>query len=65
MVTGADLYQWRTERGLSQERLARALGLPQGTISRWETGARPIEHPVMLALALRSLERRYRRVLVV
>jgi hypothetical protein len=51
----------------NQPELARRLDIPQPTISRWLSGARRIEHGVMLRRALRDLavelerERRPRR----
>lgn len=59
-MTPADIRAWREERGLSQADLARALGVTQATVSRWETGERPPPLP-MLRLALERLRRTYRR----
>lgn len=59
-MTPADIRAWREERGLSQADLARALGVTQATVSRWETGERPPPLP-MLRLALERLQRTYRR----
>jgi transcriptional regulator with XRE-family HTH domain len=54
-VTPADLLAARTSLGLTQRGLAEALGVPQATIWRWETGKHPIEHPTILRLALERL----------
>jgi DNA-binding transcriptional regulator YiaG len=56
----ASLRVWRRSRGLSQEGLARLLGLPEAggqvTVSRWEAGdQKPAPY---LGLALAELERR-------
>jgi transcriptional regulator with XRE-family HTH domain len=45
-----------TGRPLSQAKLGAELGVPQQTIGRWESGARRISHPRILALALWALE---------
>ena len=45
-----------TGRPLSQAKLGAILGVPQQTIGRWESGARRISHPRILALALWALE---------
>lgn len=55
MMTGADLVRMRRELGCSQVELARALGVTQTTISRWELGRAPIGHPAILELALLRL----------
>jgi transcriptional regulator with XRE-family HTH domain len=46
-----------TGRPLSQAKLGALLGVPQQTVGRWESGARRISHPRILALALWALER--------
>jgi transcriptional regulator with XRE-family HTH domain len=53
-VTPADLKAARDALGLSQNALARRLGLSQSTVLRWEAGTR-IEHPTLLRLALERL----------
>jgi DNA-binding transcriptional regulator YiaG len=55
-MTGTELREWRRKWGLTQEVLARRLGVIRLTIARWETGARSI--PVFLPLALEALENR-------
>ncbi len=57
LMTGADLRQRREALGLTQAQLGALLGKPQKTISRWERGDHRIESPVVLDLALRTLER--------
>ena len=54
-MTPADLRAARQTLGLTQRALAEALGVPQATISRWETGTHPIQHPRILRLALERL----------
>lgn len=56
-MTPGELRRRRQALGLSQRALAAALGLPQVTIWRWETGA-TIQHPTILTLALEALETR-------
>lgn len=55
-MTGADLRRRRQALGLSQTALAERLGVPQATISRWETGGHGIDQPTVLDLAIRALE---------
>ena len=55
-MTRQELQQWRKERGLTQEGLARCLGVIRLTVARWETGVRAI--PSFLPLALEALEYR-------
>lgn len=55
--TPALLREWRAKHQWSQQRLADALGVRQHTVTRWETGERTCSMPVVLALALRELER--------
>lgn len=54
-----ELLRRRRALGLSQTALGERLGIPQQTISRWESGALRIEHPELLALALDALEREH------
>lgn len=51
------LKQWRKTNNLSQAKLATYLAIPQSTIARWETEFCKIEHPVILGLALKEIER--------
>lgn len=55
-VTPDTLLLTRRRLGLSQAQLAARFDCNRLTISRWETGAEPISHPGMLALALERLE---------
>lgn len=56
-MTPAELRAAREALGLSQRALAERLGVPQATVSRWETGQHPIQHPRILRLALERLAR--------
>lgn len=56
IMTGQELKEWRRKWGLSQEELAKRLGVFRFSVSRWETGTRTI--PSFLALALEALENR-------
>ena len=56
IMTGQELKKWRRKWGLSQEELAKHLGVIRFSVSRWETGARAI--PSFLPLALEALENR-------
>ncbi len=51
---GKELKEWRRGKGLTQEDLARRLGVIRLTVARWETGTRSI--PSFLSLALEALE---------
>jgi transcriptional regulator with XRE-family HTH domain len=53
-MTGKDLKEWRKRWGLSQAALAKRLGVIRLTVTRWESGTRPI--PSFLPLALKGLE---------
>lgn len=55
-MTGQELKEWRRKWGLSQEELAKHLGVFRFSVSRWETGTRAI--PSFLSLALEALENR-------
>ena len=46
----------RKRLGMTQAQLAGRLGVPQSTVSHWETGKYRVAHPRMLALALWALE---------
>lgn len=58
-MTPDEIRAWREARGLSQAGLAKALGVRQATVSRWETGERPATMP-LVALALTALSRKIR-----
>ena len=51
MTFGEKLYQLRTERGMSQETLARSLGVSRQAISRWELGSTLPDAPNLLKLS--------------
>ena len=53
-MTGEVLRRWRLKMHLTQEELARRLGVTVGAVSRWERGDRPI--PSLLTRAMRDLE---------
>lgn len=55
-MTGAELKERRKSLGMTQEQLAEYWGVPQPTISNWETGTWPIQHEKILDDALRYLE---------
>jgi len=55
-VTGTELREWRERVGLTQAHLAARLGVSENTVARWERGELRIQHPAMVALALRWLE---------
>jgi len=55
-MKGRDLTEWRKRRGLTQIKLAQALGVDVMTVSRWERGVQ-VPTPV-LPLALEALEHR-------
>ncbi|MGE0541262.1 MAG: helix-turn-helix domain-containing protein [Dehalococcoidia bacterium] len=58
-ITAAQLTARREALELSQAELSRALGVSEATISRWERGERTIRTPVMLDMALQTLEREH------
>jgi transcriptional regulator with XRE-family HTH domain len=53
-LEGAFLRKWRQERGLTQKRLAKVLGVSRVCVAYWETGRREI--PALMPWALRGLE---------
>jgi transcriptional regulator with XRE-family HTH domain len=55
-MRGEELKKWRQKNGWSQGQLARALGVINISVSRWERGERQI--PSFLGLALAYLELR-------
>ena len=53
--TGLGLKRWREKQGLSQEALARRLGVSSNTVARWERGViRKL--PLFLASKLREVK---------
>lgn len=58
-MTGHELKEWRRKRGLTQEGLARLLGVIRLTVARWETETRAI--PSFLPLALEALANRMQK----
>lgn len=54
-LKGEFLRKWRRERGLTQERLAKALGVSRVCVAYWETGKREI--PALMPWALLGLEK--------
>lgn len=50
-----DLKAQRLALGLSQRKLAEALGVSPNTVARWERGELRIAQPKMLGLALERL----------
>ena len=55
-MKGNELREWRRKQGLTQEELAKCLGVIRVTIARWETDVRAV--PSFLPLALEALENR-------
>lgn len=58
-MTNQDFKNWRKARGLSQGKLAKALGVRSMTVARWEWGT--IRIPALLPLALEALEKRMQK----
>ena len=56
-MTGAELKQRREQLGLSQSSLAQHFGVRQATVADWEQEKHKIQHPNLLDLALKTLER--------
>jgi transcriptional regulator with XRE-family HTH domain len=56
-MDGSELKRRRVMLGMSQEQLAKRLGVTQNAISRWESGKVAIRHDVILFLAMLYLER--------
>jgi len=55
-MTHQDFKNWRKDWGLSQGKLAKALGVRSMTVARWEWGTMRI--PPLLPLALEAMEHR-------
>jgi len=58
-MKGRDLTEWRKRWGLTQIKLAQALGVDVMTVSRWERGVQ-VPTPV-LSLAMEALEHRLKK----
>jgi transcriptional regulator with XRE-family HTH domain len=58
-MEGRALKSWRQQQGLTQKRLALALGVTPMAVAYWEWGKRRI--PALLPLALEALENRMRK----
>jgi transcriptional regulator with XRE-family HTH domain len=58
-MTSTELSAWRTARAWSVRDLAARLGVEPSTVSRWESGKRPV--PAWLPLALEGLAARMKR----
>lgn len=52
----SELASRRRSLGLSQDELAKRLGVTTSTLARWERGELTIGHPDMLRWALRAIE---------
>jgi DNA-binding transcriptional regulator YiaG len=57
-MSPSDLQAARQALNLSQVKLGEILGVSGNTVARWERGELAIQHPKMLALALKALEPR-------
>lgn len=51
MADSHPLKDYRTAKGLTQDALAKELGVTNITVSRWETGARKIERKLLPMVA--------------
>lgn len=56
-MTGKELKQRRQKLGISQESLAERWGIPQATLSRWESEKHKIQHPEILDDAMKTVEK--------
>ena len=54
-LTPEELREWRIRYDLTQDELAKLIGVSQKTVSHWETGARKI--PPYLVLLLEYLKK--------
>ncbi len=54
-MLGSELASRRRSLGISQDELARRLGVAANTVARWERGELRIQHPEMLRFALRGI----------
>jgi DNA-binding transcriptional regulator YiaG len=55
-MTGAELKAWRTKRKLTQEGLARLLGVTSTTVYRWEIGRHKVQAFLPAKLATLKLK---------
>ncbi len=55
-MLGTELKSRRRSLGISQDELAKRLGVATNTVARWERGELRIEHPLMLQWALQGIE---------
>lgn len=60
-MTKEDFIQWRKQNGLTQNKLAKLLGVSDQTIRQWESGRyfgthKPIKIPNHIALAISALD---------
>ncbi|MCL2847088.1 MAG: helix-turn-helix domain-containing protein [Firmicutes bacterium] len=51
MAIGQKIRELRTERGLTQEMLAKGLGLPRVTLKNYETGYRQVPNDLIPKIA--------------
>lgn len=51
LLMRTDLIEARRAAGLTQQQVAEAIGKDQGTVSRYETGATPVDRDVAKHLA--------------
>ena len=56
VATPESIRQFRERWGMTQPKLALALGLSPQTISRWERGVQVIANPRLVHLGMRGLE---------
>jgi len=55
MITPREIRDARSALGLTQEAMARQLGIPVGTLRNWEQGTQRCANPSLLRIALRCL----------